>query len=46
VRLRWEYSPGSEFFVVWNESRDTQLGSLPELANRALIVKFNRFLRF
>jgi hypothetical protein len=46
VRLRWEYSPGSEFFVVWNESRDTQIGSFPELANRALIVKFNRFLRF
>ena len=23
VRLRWEYRPGSEFFVVYNEDRDT-----------------------
>jgi Domain of unknown function (DUF5916) len=46
VRLRWEYTPGSELFVVWNESRDTLLGSFPELANRALIIKVNRLLRF
>jgi hypothetical protein len=46
VRLRWEYRPGSEFFVVLNESRDTTLAGYPELQNRALIVKFNRLLRF
>ncbi len=23
VRLRWEYRPGSELFVVFNEERDT-----------------------
>ena len=23
VRLRWEYQPGSELFVVYNEQRDT-----------------------
>ena len=23
VRLRWEYRPGSELFVVYNEERDT-----------------------
>ena len=23
VRLRWEYQPGSELFVVFNEQRDT-----------------------
>ena len=46
VRLRWEYTPGSELFVVWNESRDTLLGGFPEMTNRALIVKVNRLLRF
>ena len=24
VRLRWEYRPGSELFVVFNEQRDTR----------------------
>ena len=24
VRLRWEYQPGSELFVVYNEERDTR----------------------
>lgn len=45
VRFRWEYRPGSEFFVVWNEQRDTLDGRYP-LANRALIVKVNRLFRF
>ncbi len=46
VRLRWEYTPGSELFVVWNESRDTLLGSFPQMTNRAFIVKVNRLVRF
>ena len=46
VRLRWEYQPGSELFVVWNEQRDTLPSGFPELANRALIVKINRLFRF
>ena len=50
ARLRWEYAPGSELFVVYNEERDT-LGGIgaprfPELANRSFIVKVNRLLRF
>ena len=47
ARLRWEYRPGSEVFVVYNEERDNapQVG-LPTPLNRALIVKVNRFLRF
>jgi hypothetical protein len=50
ARLRWEYAPGSELFVVFNEERDT-LGGLaaprfPDLANRSFIVKINRLLRF
>jgi len=46
VRFRWEYRPGSEMFVVYNEQRDTLAPSFPALANRAFIVKVNRLLRF
>jgi hypothetical protein len=46
VRLRWEYRPGSELFVVYNEERDTLTRRFPDLANRAFIVKVNRLLRF
>ena len=45
VRLRWEYQPGSELFVVYNEARDTLRPGRPELQNRALIVKINRLFR-
>ena len=47
IRLRWEYQPGSELFVVYNEQRDTLTpGRFPELENRAFVVKFNRLFRF
>ncbi len=47
VRLRWEYQPGSELFVVFNEQRDTLTPErFPELENRAFIVKLNRLFRF
>jgi len=46
ARLRWEYRPGSELFVVWNEQRDTLGEHFPRLANRALVVKINRLLRY
>jgi hypothetical protein len=46
VRLRWEYRPGSELFIVLNEDRDTGARRFPDLANRAFIVKVNRLLRF
>ena len=47
VRLRWEYQPGSELFVVYNEARDTLAPQrFPELENRAFIVKINRLFRF
>ena len=45
VRLRWEYQPGSELFVVYNETRDTRAPGFPDLQNRALIVKINRLFR-
>lgn len=47
ARLRWEYHPGSEIFVVYNEERDREASiGLPTLQNRAFIVKVNRFFRF
>jgi hypothetical protein len=46
VRLRWEYAPGSELFVVFNEERDTFAPRFPDLANRSFVVKVNRLMRF
>jgi hypothetical protein len=46
VRLRWEYHPGSEIFVVYNEQRDTRGVPFPGLTNRAFVIKVNRLLRF
>ncbi len=47
IRLRWEYQPGSELFIVYNEQRDTLTPErYPELQNRAFIIKFNRLFRF
>ncbi len=47
VRLRWEYQPGSELFVVYNDQRDTWLNrGFPMLENRAFVVKVTRQFRF
>ena len=46
LRLRWEYQPGSELFIVYNDVRDTELRSTPMLENRAFIIKFTRLFRF
>ena len=47
LRMRWEYQPGSELFVVYSEQRDTLAPQrFPQLENRALIVKINRLFRF
>ena len=46
VRFRWEYQPGSELFVVYNEQRDTLTPRYPELQNRAFVIKINRLFRF
>ena len=45
VRLRWEYQPGSELFVVFNEQRDAFASGFPTMTNRAFIVKINRLFR-
>ena len=46
VRFRWEYQSGSELFVVYNEQHDTLTPHVPELENRAFIIKVNRLFRF
>jgi hypothetical protein len=45
VRYRWEYIPGSEFFLVWTDERDTRPNSIG-LRNRAFVAKVTRLLRF
>ena len=50
LRFRWEYSPGSELFVVYTDDRDVTGGLRPDrgwhLRNRGLVVKLNRLFRF
>lgn len=49
LRLRWEYSPGSEVFVVYTEDRETNPlmpDRYTDLRNRGFVVKVNRLLRF
>ena len=46
LRLRWEYQPGSELFVVYNDQRDTSLRGTPLLENRTFVIKFTRLFRF
>ena len=46
VLMRWEYAPGSELFVVYNESRDTLPRGYPDLQARTVVFKINRLLRF
>jgi hypothetical protein len=47
-RLRWEWAPGSELFLVYTEDRDTDLlGSdrWSDLATRGLVLKVTRLFR-
>ena len=46
VRLRWEYQPGSELFVVYTDERLTEGPGFPGIENRAFVVKVNRLFRF
>jgi hypothetical protein len=45
VRMRWEYSPGSEMFAVYSDGRDTSAPGFPSLQNRSLAVKITRLMR-
>jgi hypothetical protein len=50
VRYRWEYRPGSEFFVVWTDEQNTNplepLRGNIALRNRAFVIKMTRLFRF
>ncbi len=45
ARLRWEYRPGSDLFVVYTDGRNTLGRRFPTLRNRAITVKLTRFFR-
>ena len=45
ARLRWEYQPGSELFVVLTEGRNTLGPGYPVLDTRGFVVKINRLFR-
>ena len=45
ARLRWEYRPGSDLFIVYSDSRSTLERGFPGLETRALTVKITRFFR-
>lgn len=44
IRLRWEYRPGSELFVVYSDGRDTEFGR-PRLDTRSFVVKITKLFR-
>ena len=45
ARLRWEYRPGSDLFIVYSDGRSTLEQGFPRLQNRALTIKLTRFFR-
>ena len=46
VRLRWEYTGGSELFVVYSDGRALSAASVPGLLNRSVAIKITRLVRF
>ena len=46
ARFRWEYTPGSELFVVYSDGRTTLSRGVPDLQTRSFIVKVTRLLQF
>ena len=45
VRTRWEYSPGSDLYVVYSDGRNTAAGGIPSLQTRSFAIKATRLLR-
>ena len=45
IRFRWEYTPGSDLFIVYNDNRETGHRSAPILQSRSLVVKLTRMFR-
>jgi hypothetical protein len=46
VRTRWEYSPGSDRYIVYSDGRNTATGHAPSLQTRSFAIKATRLLRF
>ena len=46
LRFRWEYVPGSEFFVVYTDEHDTATTRSLFLKNRSFAVKVKRLFHF
>jgi hypothetical protein len=46
VRMRWEYSPGSDLYIVYSDGRNTASGGVPSLQTRSFAIKATRLLRF
>ena len=47
ARLRWEYRPGSELFLVYSDGRNLPDSQTPTgLLNRSMALKITRLLRF
>ena len=46
VRLRWEYTGGSELFVVYSDGRNTSVAGEQQLLNRSVALKLTRLVRF
>jgi hypothetical protein len=45
ARFRWEYQPGSELFIVYNDGRNTLTRGLPDIQNRSFVVKVTRLFQ-
>lgn len=46
VRMRWEYAPGSDLYIVYADGRNTAAASLPSVLNRSFAIKATRLVRF
>ena len=46
IRLRWEYAPGSEIFLVYSDGRNTLSSGFPEVENQTLAIKLTHLVRF
>ena len=46
VRMHWEYTPGSDLYMVYSDGRDTATTRSPALQNRSFAIKVTRLFRF
>jgi Domain of unknown function (DUF5916)/Carbohydrate family 9 binding domain-like len=46
ARLRWEYTGGSDLFIVYSDGRDMRNIGFPGLLNRTFAIKATRLIRF